>query len=237
MKHLLLAILFSFQAILASAQVLKGKIADGELGSPLAAVSVMNQRTFQTVYSDAKGNFSLPAISGDAISFSFIGYKPQQKIVPASIGVPEMHIDLFKLNYELEEFIYRPKYTAYQLDSIKRKATYSRTLAREKSGSLGSPITFFAEKLSRRSKQIFNFQKSFNFWEDQKFIDSRYSPELVQQLTSLNGDTLAWFMNANPLPYDFARAASELELKMWIREKYKEWRKDLPYPPATTSQK
>ena len=94
-----------------------------------------------------------------------------------------------------------------------------------------SPVTFIAEKLSKRSRRIFRFQKSFNYWEDQKFIESRYTPELVQQLTKLQGDTLAWFINANPIASDYARVASELELKMWIRDNYKAWLKNPQYPP------
>jgi hypothetical protein len=33
-------------------------------------------------------------------------------------------------------------------------------------------------------------------------------------------------MNAYPMPYDFARVASELEIKVWIREQFKEWLKN-----------
>jgi hypothetical protein len=109
------------------------------------------------------------------------------------------------------------------MDSMERKSTYSRALAREKGGSIMSPVTFIAEKLSRQSKQVFRFQKSFNYWEEVKFIESRYSPDLVRSLTGVSGDTLARFMNSNPMPGDYARAASDLEIKIWIREQFKNW--------------
>jgi len=174
----------------------------------------------------------MAAEKGDPILFSFVGYKTQQKTVAPSLGVAEMHIELFRLSYQLEEFIYRPRYTPYQLDSMERQSTYQRTLAREKVTSVMSPVTLLADKLSRKSKQIYRFQKSFNYWEDVKFIESRYSQQLVQQMTGLKGDTLAYFMNANPIPYDYARVASDLELKMWIRERYREWLKNPVYPPV-----
>lgn len=223
------------------AQSLTGKVRDGETGLPLNAVQVTNQTNQLITYTSATGDFSINAKQGDKISFVFIGYKTQVKTVPASLGNSEMDIDLFKLSYQLDEFVFRSKYSQYQLDSMERKSTYQRALARQKSGSIMSPVTFLAEKLSHRSKQIFNFQKSFNYWEDQKFIETRYSPELVQQLTKLQGDTLAWFMNANPMPVDYARAASELELKIWIRERYREWIKNPQYyfvnKPDTTATK
>jgi len=214
------------------AQLLRGVVLDGESGKPLVAVSVYNAKTQQYVYTNEIGAFSLPANRGDLISFSFIGYKTQTKSVPASIGAAEMHVDLFRLSYELQEFVYRPRYTPYQLDSMERKSTYQRALSREKVTSIMSPVTLLADKLSRKSKQIYRFQKSFNYWEDVKFIESRYSPELVQQMTGLKGDTLAYFMNTNPMPYDYARVASELELKMWIRDHYREWMKHPQYPIA-----
>ena len=223
----ILAVLF---ALPSSAQALHGTVIDGVSGKPLSAVAVFNSSNKQYAYTDIKGTFSISANKGDQVTFSLVGYKTQQKNVPAAIGSPVMHIELFPLSYELEEFIYHPIYTPYQMDSMERKSTYQRALAREHGGSVMSPVTFLAERLSKRSQQIFRFQKSFNYWEDEKFIESRYAPPLVQKLTGLQGDTLAYFMNANPMPYDYARVASELELKIWIREHFREWQKNPHYP-------
>lgn len=223
----ILVVLFTLPS---QGQTLRGTVVDGTSGKALSAVAVFNGSNKQYAYSDTKGSFSISAKKGDQVSFSFVGYKTQVKTVPAAIGTAVMRIELFPLSYELEEFVYHPLYTPYQQDSIARKSTYQRALARQHGGSVMSPVTFLAERLSKRSQQIFRFQKSFNYWEDQKFIESRYSSELVQQLTGLKGDTLAYFMNANPMPYDYARVASELELKIWIREHFREWQKNPHYP-------
>lgn len=230
--RLFLFLLFTTLGAAGYGQIVKGTVVDGETGKALSAVSVYNAKTQQYVYTNEIGAFSLPAGKGDIISFSFVGYKTQTKSVPAAIGVAEMHIDLFRLSYQLDEFIYRPKYTPYQLDSMERKSTYQRALAREKVTSVMSPVTLLADMLSKKSKQVYRFQKSFNYWEGIKFVESRYSAQLVQQMTGLKGDTLAYFINANPMPYDYARVASDLELKMWIRERYREWMKNPTYPSA-----
>lgn len=224
------SILAILLALPSYAQTLRGTVVDGTSGTPLSAVAIFNSSNKQYVYTDIKGAFSISANKGDQVTFSLIGFKIQQKNVPAAIGTPVMRIELFPLSYELEEFVYHPVYTPYQIDSMERKSTYQRALARVHGGSVMSPVTFLAERLSKRSQQIFRFQKSFNYWEGQKFIESRYAPELVQQLTGLKGDTLAYFMNANPMPYDYARVASELELKMWIREHFRDWQKNPHYP-------
>ncbi|MBS1589347.1 MAG: carboxypeptidase-like regulatory domain-containing protein [Bacteroidetes bacterium] len=217
-----------FISVTGQAQILRGRVLDGDNKKPLPTVSVYNAKTQQYVFTNALGYFSLEAKPGDLISFSLSGYRIQTKSV-AELNA-EMFIDLFKLSYVLDEFVYRPKYSAYQLDSMERKSTYANALSQRRTGNIMSPVTFLAERLSKTSKQRYRFQKNFNYWEDEKFIESRYSPAMVKLLTSLRGDTVAYFMNANPMPYDFARAASDLEIKMWIREHYKVWIKNPQYP-------
>lgn len=212
------------------AQVLKGTVKDGISGEALSAVAVTNERTNQKAYTNNYGEFTLNAHKGDIVSFNLVGYKPQQYTVPASLGTAEMYVSLFQLSYELEEFTLRRKYSPYQMDSMERRSTYQRALARQKGGSVMSPVSFVAEKLSKRSKRTFRFQKDFYGWEEEKFITSRYTPELVASQTGLTGDTIAFFMNAYPMPYDFARTASDLELKIWIREQYREWLKNPVIP-------
>jgi hypothetical protein len=237
-------IIFLLLNLYATGQVLKGTVVEGETGNPIVAVVVANLTTQRTSYTDSRGAFTISAKKGDQVTFSFVGYKPQQKTVPSALGAAEMYIELFRMSYQLEEFTLRRRYTPYQMDSIERKSTYSRALAREKGGSIMSPVTFIAEKLSRQSKQVFRFQKSFNYWEEVKFIESRYSPDIVRSLTGLSGDTLARFMNSNPMPGDYARAASDLEIKIWIREQFKAWQSSSapsftssPLVPGTTVDK
>lgn len=227
---LLLVLLFF--GVYVNAQILKGYVQDGISGKPIPAVVVTNLNTGKITYTALDGSFTIAGTKGMQVSFAASGYRIQQKIIPTSLGgVAEMVIDLFPMSYELQEFEFRSKYTPYQLDSIERQQTYASVLARQKTGNILSPITLLAEKISRKSRRTFAFQKNFHDWENEKFISSRYTIALTQSLTGLTGDTLSYFMNINPMPYDFARAASDLELKMWIREKYKAWKNNPVYPP------
>lgn len=205
------------------AQQLRGTTKDGISGSLLAEVIITNERTHQQTRSTQQGTFTLNADQGDPISFVLSGFKPQQYTVPSSLGIAEMHISLFQMSYDLEEFTLHNRFSRYQQDSIARRSTYQRALARQKGGSILSPVSFIAEKLSKKSRRTFQFQKDFKQWEAEKFIASRYTPVLVAAQTLLNGDSLALFMNSHPMPYDFARTASDLELKVWIREQFKQW--------------
>jgi hypothetical protein len=203
---------------------MKGVVINALNGTPLYPVTVVNTTTQQSTYTNERGEFLVNASSGQTIAFSYVGYETSKKIMSAT-GTSDVRIELLPLRVALNEVLVRPNYTEYQLDSIHRRSTYQRTLARQRSSAM-SPVSFIAERISKRSRQIVAFQKSYTTWEDIRFVDSRYTPELVQSITQLNGDSLANFMNAYPMPYDYARTATELEIQMWIRNNYKAWIKN-----------
>lgn len=196
-------------------------------GDPLYPVTVVNLRTQQATYTTQKGYYTIEAVAGDKIAYSYIGYKSKQRQMPISVGTYEIDVALESVSYRLNELILMPDYTEYQVDSIERVKKYRPFLSRTKSNPISSPFSFVAEKFNKRSKQVFRFKKNFSKWESERFIDSRYTPELVAEQTGLSGDSIGHFMNAYPMPYDYARSATELEMKMWIRYHFKEWNKQV----------
>ncbi len=224
LSHRLLLLVFAvFSCNWAHAQILKGVVVDKRTGEALYPVTIVNVITQQSTYTNYDGEFAITAKSGEQLIFSFIGYKTQQKSMPPTLNIATSRIEMEPLTYELQNVLIRPGLTKYQKDSIERHETYIRTLSRQRTTSIMSPVSLIAERVSKHSKQIYRFQKSFNYWEGERFIDSRYTPELVSMLTNLSGDTLANFMNSYPMPYDYARTATDLEIKMWIRYNYKQW--------------
>ncbi len=213
----------SAQIGLSQATVVSGKVVDAATGNPVSAVAVVNVITQEGTYTDESGRYSIRAKNGEQISASSLGYKTESFTITDGSNYLQRQITLTRLNYSMNEFIVRPKYSPYQADSIQRYSTYERTLLRTRDGSVMSPVSWVAEKFSKKSKAMFRFQKDFARMENERFIDSHYSPEMVAQMTGLSGDTLAHFMNAYPMPYELARNAGELETKMWIRTNYREW--------------
>jgi hypothetical protein len=224
-----------------NAQVLKGNVMDAQTRQPLSPVTIVNLNTQQSTYTDDKGNFVLPAKTGDQIWFSYVGYHNTQQVTPPGIGVAEIQVGMFQQNFELQEYVLH-NYTPYQLDSIEMAALYNKELNTTPikptvgfnngiavNGLIGSAV----QKMSRSYKRNKRFKKEFEQIEEEKFIDTRYTPELVASLTGFSGDSLAYFINAYPMDYDFARTASDLELKMWIRYNYREYvqKKNLPLAP------
>ena len=231
MRLTLLILIALLPAFCVHAQTMRGIVVDGETGQPLYLVNVLDLANSQSTSTDERGIYILPAKNGDAISFSFIGYHTVQRLATTD---SVLHTGLFPLSVKLQEYILHPDYTPYQKDSAEMAIRYSTELSKTAikpgfstangggfTGIIGSAV----QKVSRSYKQNKKFKKNFQQDLEQKYIDTRYTPVLVTALTGFAGDTLAVFMNTYPMEYKFARTASDLELKMWIRNNYKEYLK------------
>ncbi len=201
---------------------------NGETAAPLPQVVIVDMITGQTTTSDMQGNFFLPAGAGDSLSFSFDGYHTVQKAAnPAEL----LLVELLPLNVNLEEHVVH-NLTQFQKDSIEMATTYSKELNTKPvkvgwsnangggvTGLIGAPV----KKMSRSYKRNKRFKENFKKDMEQKYIDTRYTPELVTSVTGFAGDTVITFINHYPMDYSFARSATDLELKMWIRQNYKDY--------------
>ena len=218
-------------------------VTDGETAEPLYLVSILNVNTGESSSTDEQGKYSLRAKAGEVISFSYMGYHSLRRIAnPDSM----LYVELLPLSVQLKEYVLHPGYTPFQRDSAEMATLYSKELNTKPikvgfnsangggfSGLIGGPV----QKMSKSYKQNKRFKENFQRDMEQKFIDTRYTPALVTTLTGYTGDTLAVFMNRYPMEYTFARTATDLELKMWIRDNYRLMKKRLPAAPsANTSQ-
>jgi len=213
----------------AHAQMMKGIIADGETNQPLYLVNIQDITNAQSAYSDEHGIYTISAKNGDLISFSFTGYHTIQRLATTD---STLHVLMFPLNVSLQEYVLHPEYTPYQKDSAQMAALYSDQLnttpikpgySNANGGGFTGLIGSAVQKVSHSYKQKKKFKKNFINDEQQKYIDTRYTPELVTSLTGFSGDTLAMFMNKYPMEYKFARSATDLEMKVWIRDNYREY--------------
>ena len=216
-------------------QTLYGIVVNGETAKPLVPVTIVNLSTQQSTATDAQGNYSIPAKDGEVISYSYVGFHTiQRTATPGTYLV----VELFPLSVKLQEYILHPDYTPFQKDSAEMTTLYGKELNTQRvkpgfssanGGGFSGVIGSVVQKMSKSYKKNKKFKETFEKDIEQKYIDTRYKPELVTALTGFTGDTLAVFMNTYPMEYDFARTATDLEIKMWIRNNYKEYLK--PHSP------
>lgn len=208
------------------AQVMSGTIADAESRSGIGSIMIKNKHTGVVVYSASKGHFSIPASQGDTLSLSHMSFETMLMVVFASVDT----IFMSPLVYNLKASTVRGR-TKYQQDSIERHELFHHELSRQ---PVPKPIYYglgcagcfgwLADKITGNSKKPKRFRKLFATEDDIKYIDTRYIPELVTSLTGISdGDSVAAFIYTYPMEYDFARHATDLELKAWIRNNHKHY--------------
>lgn len=209
-----------------------GMISDSANKLVLPSATVLNLSTGKRSFSDQGGFYKITASRNDRIVFTFIGYLPDTIIVAQSSGTETVNIKMSIAGKFLKGVEVSSKYSPYQLDSLERRERYKYILdlpnthlagdnTPEGAGIVFSPITRF----SRKEKQKREFKKQFEQLEKTKFIDSRFTPLLVSQVTGLKGDSLQLFMRDNYPDYETMRALQQNDLLYWITDHYKAWLK------------
>ncbi len=207
-----------------TAQVtLKGIVFDSVTKTVLNPVSIENMRTHKGCFSNDKGEFTLEAELGDYIIFTHVGYNKRVLSLKASDNINEFKVYMSIKTTTLKTVTVGRGKTEYQRDSLNRADIYKGVFEYEQQKSAFTPITSVYQKFSKKYKNLRKFQDQIIDIEHQKFIDTRYTPELVQTLTKLEDEELASFMNQYPMDYDYARVASELEIKMWIKYNFQDY--------------
>jgi len=220
----ILILFLCFVGLQTHAQItLKGRIFDSNTIQILSPVSIENLTTHTGSFSDEQGNFSITGKAGDNILFTYVGYKNKTiQLRPSFDNVPQQILLTLK-TIQLNNITIRRGLSEYQQDSVHRASIYKDAFDYEQTKSVFTPITSVYQKFSKKYKNLRKFQNQIIQTEQQKFIDSRYSTEMVGKLTHLEGDSLANFMNAYPMEFDYARQASEVEIKMWVKYNFQDY--------------
>jgi hypothetical protein len=239
MRFLFYFIIFFTTKVSIYGQIIHGRIVNDNDAVPLAGVAIENlSNSSYNAISDNEGHYSITVKKGDSIKFTFLGFFPRIVIFSGENEGWFSWIGMQPQHYVIDTIIIRKDVTEYQKDSLENREIYGKKvdyrpaktqlpklkeLEAGKPFVIKAPISGFIEKRQKKYKRLKAFQQRYIETEMQRFIDSRYTPALVAELTQLSGDSISVFMQDYPMPYSFARAASDLEIKMWIKYNYKEW--------------
>ena len=215
-------------ALPTNGQVITGTVTDRQERTAIDMVLVTNKRTKADSRSNANGRFQIQGLIGDTLLISHPAYSFRTFIVSAA----DVRISMSANVHKLQEVEVISGMTKFQRDSATRQAIYHKTLkdAEHKTKlslnngiALDGLFTSLAYKVSGKGKRNKAFARQLAEDNKVRFTQARYSKELVANLTPLRGDSVTLFIEQNPIPYDFVRSAKDIELKMWVRERYKNW--------------
>lgn len=220
--------LFLFISLHSKAQILfRGFLYDSASKTILTPVRIENLSTHDGTTTNNNGYFEINAKVDDYIIFSYVSYKNKVVKIEGNENGLIKNIYLTMKPIQLKDVIIKKGPTEYQNDSANRASIYQDAFEYNQQKSAFSPITSVYQKFSKKYKDLRKFQSQIVDMEKQKFIDTRYNSTLVSSLTKLNEEDAQKFMNAYPMEYDFARTASELEIKLWIKYYFQEYTKNV----------
>lgn len=220
----------------ALSQTVSGTVFDNDSKAAIQYVTLTNKRTGASTSTDVLGHFIIGALPGDTVFFAH----PAFQFSPRVMGTQTKDVDIFieKRRYQLREVEILSDMAKYKKDSAEKFTIYRKTLqdANHKTtlnfnNGIGATGLFsaLALKVSGKEKRSRKFQEMLIADEQRKFIELRYNKPLVISLTGLSDSESEAFIEHYSIPYDFVRSASDLEIKMWIRNNYKKWQQ-IPHP-------
>ncbi len=206
--------------------VLHGVVLDSATNTPMSKVSVNNLTSKYGVVTDFRGRFSIEVKDDQYLKISYVGYNWKSIHINEVKNFDFLTVKLsFKRNI-LKDVVIERQLTPYQKDSVRRAELYKDVLEHKQEKSIQAPVSSLYQMFSKKHKDLRKFQQQAKDIELQKFIDTKYVPETVAKITGLKGDALAFYMNEHPMDYQFARTASELEIRWWIRTTWEQYKKE-----------
>jgi hypothetical protein len=235
---LLLLLIHGALPFSAFAQQFRGQVYDAATSAPIGTVLVTNTRSGAMWVSDSAGNIAFTAYPGDVITFQHPAYKLDRITIVGyndvvAVGLTKAPIQLAEVEV-LSPMLQFKRDSAFNHQFFHKELGYvhSQIGIDNISGAPGTGVgvgvggvfSELALLISGKKKQYRRLEKEMLFLEQMRYSDIRYTPSLVAAQTGLNDSAANAFIVRHPIPDDFVRAASELELKMWVRE---QWRAEL----------
>ncbi|MFZ9262842.1 MAG: hypothetical protein ACO3AW_07380 [Chitinophagaceae bacterium] len=222
-----LLIVFSIQS---QSQIwLTGKVYDSTRMVTIPSVKVFTKKGAVT-YTDSIGRYGMTVDKNDSIAFTFMGkstiFFPVKEInYPAGFDI-SLQVTVQDKYKTLKEIVVIKK--SYKQDSIENRERYRKVFEFERGGlqisetgtmggtpglDLTSLINSFRFK---RNKSLRSLQNRLIEEEQRKFVDSRFTKQLVKQITGLTGTNLEKFMVAYRPPYELVAYAEEYQFYQYI---------------------
>jgi tyrosyl-tRNA synthetase len=226
---LLLIVLLSFQTAL-NAQCeqvfISGKVLDTLREQNFFNLMVVNKSTGRGVFGQPNGHFSVYARPGDRIALSTKGYPVYEFIAKPDENCQcrvEAYIE--RLPQEVQEIVVRPLKTLEEIKEEREALALRETRTVTGVNVLQSPITALYQAFSKK-EQNKRWIAEQQYKDDQRKIVKEllrlYVAFDIIELSEADFDEFITFLN---LDEQFIKTASEMELILFIKDKYEHFKR------------
>lgn len=211
--------------VLAHAARMRGKVYDVSSHHAMPDVDVYNIYTEQHVTTDSNGLFQIEVSKGQLVEFSTLGYDIQRVRITGdpiptfyNIAMKEGAILLDEVNIV---DLGRGK---WESDSAHMAETYKIQLQHYKLQGM-DVIQHPFDALSKQNRKIWAFQKEYEYFEKEKYIDYTFNANIIKQLTGLSKDSVHVFMRQYRPDYNMIRSMSVYDFYDYIKRSAAEFRR------------
>lgn len=215
-------LLFVLHATVAAQQI-NGVVSDIQTRQPLGEVFIENIHTGHTIMTDSAGVFSAGVAKGQLIEFRKAGYKTERMRIPEGILPPFFKIFLEKTAIQLPEYVVQERGFDWKKDSLHYYETYKHVLNVPQFSTLDA-IQHPFSALSKRNRQIWAFQREYNWFEQEKYVDYTFNARIVGNLTGLKGDSVRTYLRMFRPTYEQLRQMREYDFFTYIRRSVQQFR-------------
>jgi len=237
MSRTLLLLLILSAAGQISAQTMNCRIVSARNGSPIPNVAISALQSDAVWITDSMGIAHIDAADPGPFRISHIAH--MMRILRPDSASSSWVVALQPLPYSLDGVEVISPVARFRRDSALNHSFFRRELADAhfRPGVKLVPIrtwrglelglewqgvfTNLALIASGKKARYKRFSRELKRMEAGKFTAIRYTTSLVGEQTGLEEDAAMAFIAAHPIGEEFLRAASELELKMLIRDMYR----------------
>ncbi|GAA4315048.1 hypothetical protein GCM10023143_26190 [Compostibacter hankyongensis] len=205
-----------------------GRVEDSATHSPVPGARIANLATYTVVLADDSGGFSIPAIPGDRLRVSALGFEEKEL---AAGGRRQLTVTLPRKVNQLPEIAVVAH--TYRSDSAKLRSEYDKFFHYHKPRAgeiiavapLGVGINI--DKLYewshfRANKRKLRFRQELLNYEQERYIDHVFNPEVVKKIIPLiPDDSLILFLKRYRPSYPFLKNATQYDLYAYIKNSYR----------------
>ncbi|MDP5066608.1 MAG: hypothetical protein NWP99_04875 [Crocinitomicaceae bacterium] len=220
-------LLWSCQTWAQCEQVLvSGKIVDTMRLQNFYNLMVVNKTTGRGIFGQPNGHFSVYATAGDLIALSTKGYPVYQFVVtPDDNCQSKVLAYIERLPQETPEVIVRPLKTLEQIKEERENLALRETRTVTGVSVLQSPITALYQAFSKK-EQNKRWIAEQEYKDDQRRIVQEllrlYVAFDIIELSDTEFDAFITFLNIDE---QFIKTATEMELILFIKDKYDHFRR------------
>lgn len=178
-------------------------------------VSIINTFTNQGMVTDSSGNFTLNVDKGHLIEFRRMDFKIARVRIESD-NLPYYQIAMKEGVIDLQEVEIRG--SNFKSDSIEHYETYKWAIEHYKLEGMDI-IKHPFDAMSKRNRQIWAFQKRYEYFEKEKFVDFVFNEKLIKRITSLKDSADIFEFRRQYRPY-------YEEIKLWTEYEYLEYVKN-----------